>query len=141
VLDHAGGLLGMSTTGPRRRVLVIPTATIARAVGPLLEHGHLPRGWLGVGLQPVAIPDNLHAVAGQARGAMVLNLVTDAPAARAGVMAGDILLSVDDFQFGQNRRLAHVLRAERIGQSLPVRLLRAGEPKTLSVTIAARPRA
>ena len=141
VLDHAGLLLGMSTSGPRRRVLVIPAATIARVVDPLLENGHIPRGWLGVGLQPVTIPEGLHEKAGQGRGAMVLNLVADAPADRAGVMAGDILLTVDGFAFGQNRRLTTILRSERIGQAVEVRLLRAGEPKTVSVTIAARPHA
>ena len=139
VLDPSGGLLGMSTAGPRRRVLVIPTATIARVVGPLLKTGRIPRGWLGVGLQPVSVSENLRETAGQARGAMVLSLVPGAPAEQAGVMAGDILLTVDDFAFGQNHRLTTVLRAERIGQAAEVRLLRAGTPKTVSVTIAARP--
>jgi S1-C subfamily serine protease len=139
VLDQAGELLGMSTAGPRRRVLVIPAATISRVVDPLLEHGHMPRGWLGVGLQSVVVPEGLHQAAGQGRGAMVLNLVADAPAAKAGVMAGDILLAVDGFAFGQNRRLSTVLRPERIGQAVEVRLLRAGEPKTVSVVIGARP--
>ena len=118
---------------------MIPAATIARVVGPLLEHGHIPRGWLGVGLQPVAISEGLHATAGQARGAMVLNLVAGAPAERAGVMAGDILLEVDGSPFGQRRRLSTILGTERIGQTIPVRLLRAGEVKTMSVVIAARP--
>jgi S1-C subfamily serine protease len=139
VLDQAGLLLGMSTSGPRRRVLVIPAATISRVVDPLLEHGHMPRGWLGVGLQSVVVPEDLQEAAGQGRGAMVLNLVADAPAARAGVMAGDILLAVDSFAFGQNRRLSAVLRPERIGEAVEVRLLRAGEPKTVSVVIGARP--
>ena len=139
VLDPSGGLLGMSTAGPRRRVLVIPAATIARVVGPLLKTGRIPRGWLGVGLQPVSVSENLRETAGQARGAMVLSLVPGAPAEQAGVMAGDILLTVDDFAFGQNHRLTTVLRAERIGQAAEVRLLRAGAPKTVSVTIAARP--
>ena len=139
VLDQAGLLLGMSTSGPRRRVLVIPAATISRVVDPLLRHGHVPRAWLGVGLQSVAIPDGLRDAAGQGRGAMVLNLVSNAPAAAAGVMAGDILLAVDGFAFGRNRRLSTVLRPERIGQAVEVRLLRASEPKTLSVVIAARP--
>ena len=141
VLDQAGGFLGMSTAGPRRRVLVIPAATIARVVGPLLEHGHLPRGWLGVGLQSVVIPGGSVATAGQGRGAMVLNLVAGAPAEAAGVMAGDILLAVDGFAFGQNRRLSAVLRPERIGEAVEVRLLRAGVLKAVSVVIGPRPRA
>lgn len=140
VLDPSGALLGMSTSGPRRRGLVIPAATIARVVDPLLEHGHVARGWLGVGLQPVAIPDALHAPAGQSRGVMVLQLVAKGPAEQAGVLPGDILLSIDDFRFGQRRGLASLMGPDRIGKAVTVRLLRAGEMKEVGVVISARPR-
>ena len=140
VLDQAGALLGMSTSGPRRRALVIPAATIARVVDPLLEQGHIARGWLGVGLQPVAIPDSLQSATGQARGAMVLQLVANGPAQQAGVLPGDILLSIDDVRFGQRRGLASLMGPDRIGKAVTVLLLRAGEMKDIGVVIAARPR-
>jgi S1-C subfamily serine protease len=140
VLDQSGLLLGMSTSGPRRRALVIPAATLARVIEPLLEHGHIARGWLGVGLQPVAIPDAVQSETGQARGAMVLQLVANGPAQQAGVLPGDILLSIDDFRFGQRRGLASLMGPDRIGKSVTLRLLRAGEMKTIGVVIAARPR-
>ena len=57
VLTPSGGLIGMSTSGPRRRTIVIPTATLARVIDPLLADGRIARGWVGVGLQPVMIPD------------------------------------------------------------------------------------
>jgi S1-C subfamily serine protease len=139
VLDQSGAFLGMSTSGPRRRALVIPAATIARVVDPLLEQGHVARGWLGVGLQPVAIPDALQAATGQARGTMVLQLVANGPAQQAGVLPGDILLSIDDFRFGQRRGLASLMGPDRIGKAVTVRLLRAGEMKEIGVVIAARP--
>jgi S1-C subfamily serine protease len=140
VLDPSGALLGMSTSGPRRRGLVIPAATIARVIEPLLEHGHIARGWLGVGLQPVAIPDTIQSETGQARGAMVLQLVTDGPAHQAGVLPGDILLSIDDFRFGHRRGLASLMGPDRIGKAVTLRLLRAGAMKEIGVVIAARPR-
>jgi S1-C subfamily serine protease len=140
VLDQSGALLGMSTSGPRRRGLVIPAATIARVVDPLLEHGHVARGWLGVGLQPVAIPDTLQTETGQVRGAMVLQLVANGPAQQAGVLPGDILLSIDNFRFGHRRGLASLMGPDRIGKAVTVRLLRAGELKDIGVVIAARPR-
>jgi S1-C subfamily serine protease len=140
ILDSTGQLLGMSTSGPRRRGLVIPAATIARVVDPLLEQGHIARGWLGVGLQPVAVPGALQAATGQARGAMVLQLVTNGPAEQAGVLPGDILLSIDDFRFGQRRGLASLMGPERIGKAVTVRLLRAGETREIGVVIAPRPR-
>jgi S1-C subfamily serine protease len=139
VLDAGGALLGMSTSGPRRRALVIPAATIARVIDPLLQQGHIARGWLGVGLQPVAIPDQLQSAAGQARGAMVLQLVANGPAQQAGVLPGDILLSIDDFRFGQRRGLASLMGPDRIGKAVTVRLVRAGEMKEIGVVIAARP--
>ncbi len=139
ILDSTGLLVGMSTSGPRRRGLVIPAATIARVVDPLLEQGHIARGWLGVGLQPVAVPGALQAATGQARGAMVLQLVANGPAEQAGVLPGDILLSIDDFRFGQRRGLASLMGPDRIGKAVTVRLLRAGEMKEIGVVIAARP--
>ena len=73
VLDAAGGRLGITTFGPRAKVLVIPSATIDRVVPALLKDGHIARGWLGVALQPVAVPDALHSQAGQSSGVMVRN--------------------------------------------------------------------
>jgi S1-C subfamily serine protease len=140
VLGADGAFLGMSTAGPRRRALVIPAATIARVVDPLLEQGHIPRGWLGVGLQPVAIPDSHQSSTGQTRGAMVLQLVANGPAQNAGVLPGDILLSIDDFRFGQRRGLASLMGPDRIGKAVTLRLLRAGALKEIGVVIAARPR-
>jgi S1-C subfamily serine protease len=140
VLDPSGALLGMSTAGPRRRALVIPAATIARVVDPLLEQGHIARGWLGVGLQPVTIPDTHQSSTGQTRGAMVLQLVANGPAQKAGVLPGDILLSIDDFRFGQRRGLQSLMGPDRIGKAVTVRLLRAGEMKEIGVVISARPR-
>ena len=64
VLDAAGRLLGMSTAGPRQRALAIPAATIDRVLDPLLAEGRVARGWLGVGLQPVMVPDSLREAAG-----------------------------------------------------------------------------
>jgi S1-C subfamily serine protease len=139
VLDQSGAFLGMSTSGPRRRALVIPAATLTRVIDPLLEHGRIARGWLGVGLQPVAIPDALQAATGQTRGAMVLQLARGGPAEQAGVHMGDILLGIDDHRFGRGRRIVTLMGPERVGQAATLRLLRAGEVKEIAVTIAARP--
>ncbi len=139
VLTPGGGLLGMSTSGPRRRALVIPAATIARVLPALLADGHVARGWLGVGLQPVAVPDSLRAAAGCDSGMMVVSLADGAPAVLAGMLPGDILLEVDGTPVRRARTLAAALGPERIGQPVAVRLLRAGELRALSLLITARP--
>ncbi len=141
VLDAAGRLLGMSTAGPRRRALVIPAATVERVLDPLLAEGRVARGWLGVGLQPVMVPDSLRAAAGRDSGMMVVSLAAGGPAAAAGVLPGDIMLDLDGTPVRRPRALAAAMGPERIGQSVTLRLLRAGALETLSVVIAARPAA
>jgi S1-C subfamily serine protease len=67
VFDAAGGCLGMSTFGPRGQVIVIPAATLERVVPQLARDGRIARGWLGVGLQAVAVPDALRDTADQSQ--------------------------------------------------------------------------
>src|SRR6202521_1230933 len=90
VYDAAGACLGMSTFGPRGQVIAIPTATIERIVPLLAKDAHIARGWLGVALQAVAVPDALRESADQSSGLMVMSVVEDGPAAQAGIVAGDI---------------------------------------------------
>ena len=55
VIDVQGRIVGMAVLGPRRRALAIPTSTIDRVVDQLLAKGHVFRGYLGAGLQPVRL--------------------------------------------------------------------------------------
>jgi S1-C subfamily serine protease len=139
VLDAAGRLLGMSTAGPRRRTLVIPAATIERVIDPLLSQGRIARGWLGLALQPVAVPQSLREAAGQETGMMVMSLAPAGPAEKAGVLPGDILLAVDGTPAPSARALAAKLGPERVGQEVSLKLLRAGGAYTLAAVVAARP--
>ena len=139
VLDGSGGLLGMSTFGPRRRALVIPAATIERVLGPLLDRGDMPRGWLGVSLQPVAIPEAMRGAAGGESGLMVLGLAEGGPAALAGVMPGDILVALDGHPAVRPRDIAERLGADSVGKTVELRVLRAGHAMTFSLAVSARP--
>ena len=139
VIDAAGGLLGISTLGPRRRVLVIPTATIERVLEPLLTTGRVARGWLGAAVQPVLVPDALREPAGAAQGLMVLGLSRDGPAARAGVLLGDILLALDSASVASMSALAERLGPEAVGREVELRLIRAGSVEALRLTVGERP--
>jgi S1-C subfamily serine protease len=141
VLSLGGGLIGMSTSGPRRRTIVIPAATLARVIDPLLADGRIARGWLGVGLQPVMIPDSLRQTTGGESGLMVVGLAAGGPAEAAGVLPGDIVLDIDGAPAGRPRALTASLGPDRVGQSVALRVLRAGAIQAISVTIAARPAA
>jgi S1-C subfamily serine protease len=141
VLSLAGGLVGMSTSGPRRRTIVIPTATLARVVDPLLADGRIARAWLGVGLQPVLIPDGFRQTTERESGLMVVGLAGGGPAETAGILPGDIVLDIDGSAVNRPRALSALLGADRIGQTAVLRVLRAGAVQSIGVVIAARPAA
>ena len=138
VFDAAGGCLGMSTFGPRGQVIVIPHATLARVVPQLVKDGHVSRGWLGVALHAVAVPDALHESAGQTSGMMVMSVVENGPAAQAGIVAGDIILSVDGISTHRFRKIARFFGGESIGRKADIRLIRGGVIITVQTTIAER---
>jgi S1-C subfamily serine protease len=134
-----GSFIGMAAFGPRRRVLAIPAATIARVVPVILDKGHISRGYLGVGLQRVSLPG---AEGGEPRrGAMVVTLDPDGPAKTAGIHQGDIIVAVGGAAVGGPRSLYHQLGPDVVGRKLAVDLIRAGTPASVDVTIAPRPAA
>jgi len=141
VLDATGALLGISTLGPRRQVLVIPHATVARVIPLLLSDGHVARGWLGVALQPVAVPDALQSAAGQAHGFMVMSTVENGPAAKAGIVPGDIVVAIDGEPIRRYRRFAARLGPDSIGRFADLSVIRSGAIVVVKTTIAARPAA
>jgi S1-C subfamily serine protease len=138
VFDAAGACLGMSTFGPRGQVIAIPTATIERIVPLLLKDGRIARGWLGVALQAVAVPDALRETADQSSGLMVMSVVEDGPAAQAGIVAGDIILSVDGISAHRFRKMARHFGSDSIGRKADLRLIRSGTVITVQTTIAER---
>jgi len=141
VVDARGALLGMATAGPRGRGLVIPHATLARVIGPLLAAGRVGSGWLGVGLQPVAVPGSLHAAAEQSCGLMVMGLAAGGPAEAAGLLPGDILLAIGGQPIVRPRAVKATLARLPVGEHVDLRLLRGGVAQTIAVKITARPRA
>ena len=138
VLDADGALLGMSTFAPGRNVLVIPASTIGRVLDQLLHDGHIPRGWLGVGLHPVALPRDIAEREGVGGGLMVVNLAEGGPAASA-LLPGDILLELAGAAVTTPRNVAAALGPDTIGREMALKVLRGGAVTTRSVTIAARP--
>jgi S1-C subfamily serine protease len=138
VIDAEGAVLGMSTFGPRRSVMVIPSATIARAAEQLLQGGKIARGWLGVGLHEVALPRDISARAGAESGLMVMNFADNAPAA-GRLMQGDIVTAIAGTRVASPRAVASVLGPETVGQTVTIDLVRGGEVMQAGVLVAARP--
>jgi S1-C subfamily serine protease len=139
VLDSGGGLLGISTLGPRGRVLVIPAATVEAVLDPLLSKGGVERGWLGLALQPVLVPEALQAEAGQSQGLIVMSVSKDGPAARASLHAGDILVKIAGESVTTPRAVAQNLGPDSVGKAVELHLIRADKPFSIAVTVGIRP--
>lgn len=134
-----GSLIGIPVFGPRRRVLAIPAATIARVVPIIEDRGHVARGYLGVGLQrvPLAAAEGAET----RRGAMVVTLDPAGPAKAAGILQGDIIVRLGGSAVTGLRSLYQQLGSDAVGKKMAVDLIRAGVSKTVDVTIAPRPQA
>jgi S1-C subfamily serine protease len=135
VVDAAGRLLGVATSGlSRTSILALPPATIGRVVEELLEKGHIARGYLGLGLQPIPLPDP------QRGGLIVLSVEPAGPAANASIVLGDILVSVDGQPITSIEDLQEVLGAGSAGKTVKAELMRGGQRTQAHVVIGERPR-
>jgi S1-C subfamily serine protease len=134
LLDVRGRALGMNTSGVFRGAdLTVPTPTLERAIAELLAHGKVRRGYLGVGVQPVRLPDTLRAQTGSERALLVLSVEPGSPAAAGGVLLGDAILEIDGRAVADPRELSAVLQ-DAFGRALPARIVRAGNVQSLSLT-------
>ena len=131
LVDTQGRVLGMVVSGPRGRVLAIPTATIDRAVDLLLAKGYVGRGYLGAGLQPLR--------KGQGGGILVVSVDPEGPAARAGLLVGDIVTAWNAGPITRVREVIHRLGHDSAGSSVDLALSRGGAPAALKVMIGERP--
>jgi S1-C subfamily serine protease len=142
LVDASGKVAGLVTSGLSRQLeLAVPASTVNRIVDELLTTGRVSRGYLGLGLQPVVLPEALKRVApgSGTRGLIVVSLEVDGPAARAGLMLGDVLLAVEGAQLHDPGDVQVALAGRRAGSAVTVSLLRAGAPLDLAVTLGERP--
>jgi S1-C subfamily serine protease len=139
LVDATGRVLGINTSGARRSVLTIPRETVERVVEQLLTKGRVARGYLGVGVQPIALPPAL-AHAGNDRGLLVITVADGGPAQTAGLIVGDILVSGEGQSLNVPSDLHAALDSENVGKPYRIRLLRGGSPTEITVTVGERGR-
>src|SRR5262245_30323592 len=141
LIDLQGRVIGMTVLGPRRRALSIPSSTIDRAVDQLLARGHVFRGYLGAGLQPMK--QERASGGSQAsrshRGVLVVSIDPNGPSARAGILVGDIVTAWNGQPIERVREIMRLLAPESIGSTVDLELIRGGAPAALRVVIGERP--
>lgn len=142
LLNTEGQVLGINTTGLARGAgLTIPASTVNRIVDQLLQHGRVARPYLGVGMHPVALPDKLREKFNlpAATGLMMLSVEADAPADKAGITIGDLMLALDNTPTADTDDVQTILTGREVGDVVRAKLLRGGEVIEVEITLGERP--
>jgi S1-C subfamily serine protease len=139
LVDAAARVLGINTSGLTRSAPVtVPMSTVSRVAEELLAKGHVRRGYAGIAVQPVEVPERLvreHALPADTT-LLVVAVEPGGPADRAGVLIGDVLISLDGTPL---REPSDLLAALSTRSPVELRLIRGGAPISVSLTPGERP--
>jgi S1-C subfamily serine protease len=133
-----GGLIGITTAASIRGLTIVIPARIAwEAAASLVEKGRLKRGYLGIAAQPVSVPEKQRST-GLKEALLVVGVKSGSPADAAGLLVGDLLLSLDGVALTSPENLLDLLVGDRVGRPLVLRVLRGGAPVDVSITASER---
>jgi S1-C subfamily serine protease len=141
LIDVSGRVVGINTSRfGQGASFAIPIETVAQVAQALSSQGRIKRGYLGIASQTVAIPAGLRQRLGlsQESGLLVVGLEPDAPAEKAGVLLGDLILALGGEEVHDTEGLLQALTADKVGQAAPVRLIRGGAIQEVSVNVGER---
>ena len=162
LVDHTGSVIGVtaalesSVDSSAGIGFVIPSQIVQKVVPALIETGHYDQPWIGISGTSM-IPDLATAMGLDAnqRGALVVDVVPDSPAAKAGLqgsdrqiqingqtarVGGDVIVAVDGQPVQEFEDvIAYLASSTEVGQTITLTVLRDGKDKTIDLTLAARP--
>jgi S1-C subfamily serine protease len=141
LVDAHGRVVGINTSGPRSMVLTIPRLTVDRVVDQLMAKGRIARGYLGMGMQPVRLPESLKRTLNLPRtgGVIIVAVEPDSPAEQAGLLIGDVLIALDGIPVGDTADVQALLGPERVGSAVVASIIRAGLLAERTIVIGERP--
>jgi S1-C subfamily serine protease len=123
LLDGEGTCIGMNTSRVAHGGTTIPRATVQRVVDELLQHGAVRRPLIGIGVYPVE------------DGLLVMSVKDESSAARAGILVGDIIRTIDGNEVRSPRALHAFLQNVAVGKDVEMALTRGGESKTVRLAV------
>ena len=130
IISPTGGSIGLG--------FAMSSNVVAPVVHQLLDHGETRRGWLGVSIQDID-PEISEAIGLESQdGALVTSILNDGPAMDAGIVQGDVILSLDGTEIEDVRSLVRLVGRSEIGKEVPVTIFRDGEEMTVSVVLGRR---
>ncbi len=144
--DVDGSVIGVNTAiyspsgGSVGIAFAIPAETVKTVVAQLKDKGTVTRGWIGVQIQPVTkdIADSLGLK--KAEGALVAEPQKNSPASKAGIEAGDVIVSLDGQPLKDARELSRRIGGMVPGATVKLGVIRSGAEKTVNLTLGELPK-
>ena len=146
LVDTNGSLIGINSAiyspngGSLGIGFAIPVSTAKKVMEQIIQTGSVTRGWIGVAVQELTPELAESFKLGDIQGVLISEVVRGAPADKAGVKPGDILVSIDDKPLTDSNNMLEVISAIPPGKVVPLKLLRNQKEMVLQVKIAKRPK-
>jgi len=146
LVNASGNLIGINTaiisgSGGNQGVgFSVPVNMARHVMDQIVKSGKVTRGWIGISIQPVdAAIAKSFGLTGQARGALISEVVPDSPAARAGLMSGDIVLQLNNEPIADSRALSLRISDLSPGTNVSLQIWRNGKQSQANVTLGEQP--
>ncbi len=130
IFSQSGGNIGIG--------FAIPTNMVSRITEQLVAHGEVRRGFLGAQLQD--LDSDLAEAFGitARRGAVLVNIIEDSPAAEAGLQPGDVVVEVNGKAIESAASLRNQVGLSRVGEKLKLTFIREGKRRNITIKVAER---
>ena len=144
LLDLSGRVIGINTAISTRTGyfigygLAVPTNLAREAMEDILAHGRVVRGYLGVEMTEVSQEMMRENQMQRPRGVYLQSIRDDTPAARGGLIDGDILLSIDGFPVDRPNQVQTVIYSRDPGELVTLEIIRQGESRQLLIELGER---
>jgi S1-C subfamily serine protease len=138
LVDTSGHVAGMTNLSfGRGKGVAVGTPVVRQVAEALLAHGTVPRGYLGIRTQLVALPEGLRKKRNlsQEHALLVVQVESGSPAEKGGLLLGDTLLSISGQPIQDVDQLRRHLRGLQPGQEMPLQILRGGAVRDLSIAV------
>jgi serine protease Do len=126
IYSPSGGSVGIA--------FAIPSAMVKDVVAKLRQYGSVHRGWLGVRIQEVTQEIAQSLGLKSASGALIAGVTAGGPAAKAGIINGDLVLGFDGKPVADSRALPRLVADAQVGKAVAIEIYRKGARKTMQIT-------
>jgi serine protease DegQ len=146
LVDVEGNLLGINSAiyspngGSLGIGFAIPTSTAKKVMEQIIQNGSVTRGWVGIAVQDLTPELAESFKLKDMQGVLIAEVVRGSPADKAGIKAGDILVSIDSKPLADSNAMLETISALQPGKTAALMLLRSQSEIVIQVKVGKRPK-